>query len=157
MPLMIYQCECGIQFEALILAPSDLPKVACPKCQSQKIDWVPSTCSFNFKSNPLGSYRGPAANAYENLTLQHVRDENGKPVKVNSLKELRSAQKKYNFSHPVSDSITQESIENPPQHEQWAGDIRHDYEWKWTPPEDRDDMAGVTVGPTTQDKLLVGV
>jgi hypothetical protein len=154
-PIFIYKCKCGIEFEALVLSTSQLTLVSCPRCESKEIEIVPSTFSFKFKSSPMGPYRGPASNPFENLTLQHVRDENNKPVKVNSLSELRAAEKRHGFVHAFSNSLTQESIDNPPQHEQWAGDIRHDYQWKWTPPDQRDDMEGVTVGPTTRDKLLV--
>ena len=156
MPIHIYHCECGIDFEALVMTVAQLADVDCPRCHSKKIDWVPATFGFNFKSNPLGSYRGPASNPYENLTLQHVRDEQGKPVTVNSLAELRKAEKEHGFVHAQSNAANDIPVE-PPQHEKWAGDIRHDYEWKWTPPEQRNDMTGVSAGATTKDQLLIGV
>jgi|SRR5579863_8453161 len=155
MPLLEYACQepdCGIKFEALILSDHVRTLVDCPRCHSKKIEWVPSACVFKFRENPLGSYRGACANAFENLTLHHVRGDDGQPITVHSLKELREMEKKYGFVHAVA---SDDHIEKPPQHEVWAGDIRHDYQWKWTPPEDRDDMTGVSVGPTTKDKLLV--
>jgi len=154
MPLHNYHCKpCGIDFEALVLSLRQMADVDCPRCQSKDIEWLPSPFSFKFKSNDLGSYRGSCSNPYENLTLQHVRDEKGKPVVVNSLKELREAEKKYNFVHAVS---SDDQISEPPQHESWAGDVRHDYKWKWTPPEEREDRTGVSVGSATRDQLLVG-
>jgi hypothetical protein len=69
---------------------------------------------------------------------------------------LHDAEKKYGFVHAASHSMTRDSLDAPPQHESWAGDVRHGYKWKWTPPEQRDDMAGVSVGATQRENLLVG-
>jgi putative FmdB family regulatory protein len=154
MPLYEYSCkDCGIEFEALVLSARMLEQIDCPKCLSKSIELLASTFSFKFQDNALGSYRGSCSNPYENLTLQHVRNEQGEPVKVNSLKELREAEKKYNFTHAVS---SDDHIDLPPQNESWAGDVRHGYKWKWTPPEDRNDMSGVTVGAIDREKLLLG-
>jgi putative FmdB family regulatory protein len=152
MPCYEYKCRsCGIDFEALILSVRQLGEVDCPRCQSREIELQVSMFAFKFKTNPLGPYRGACSNPYENLTLEHVRGEDGRPITVHSLKELHQAEKKYGFVHAVS---SDDQIDLPPQNETWAGDVRHDYKWKWTPPEQRDDMAGVAVGPTTRENLL---
>lgn len=130
-----------------------LGQVDCPRCKSKSIDLLASTFAFRFKDHPLGSYRGDCSKPYENLTLQHVRGEDGKPITVHSLKEMREAEKKYGFVHAVTED---DQIDAPPQNESWAGDVRHDYQWKWTPPEDRNDISGVTVGSTEREKLLLG-
>jgi hypothetical protein len=129
--------------------------VACPKCDSKNLEQLFSTCSFRTGTAKFEMKRGPAHNPFENLTLQHVRDDHGKPVKVNSERELRAAEKKYGFVHHASHSLTQDGLDTPPQHESWAGDVRHDYKWKWTPPDQRNDMTGVEVGAVSRDKLLV--
>ena len=153
MPIYLYQCECGIEFEALILAQAHHELVDCPRCHSKKIEQIPAMFGFKFKSNPLGAYRGACANPYENLVLDHVRDAKGRPVRINSLKELRAAEKAFNFVHALSND---DDISAPPQHESWAGDVRRDYQWKWTPPSERDDKAGVSAGATIKENLLVG-
>jgi hypothetical protein len=71
--------------------------------------------------------RGAAQNPFENLTLQHIRGEDGKPIKVNSERELRAAEKRYGFVHNASWGMEKE----PPQHEKWGGDIRHGYRRKF--------------------------
>lgn len=153
MPCFEYKCQdCGIDFEALVLSLKQMTEVDCPRCQSKKIEWLPSPFSFKFSSPVLGSYRGSCSNPYENLKLDNVRDEHGKPVVVHSLKELREAEKKYNFVHAVS---SDDQIDLPPQNESWAGDVRRDYKWKWTPPDQREDRTGVSAGSTTRDQLLV--
>lgn len=71
-----------------------------------------------------------AKNPFENFTLQHVRDENGNKVTVNSIKELRAAEKRYNFALAVA-SDDGGKADAPPQHESWAGNIAHKYEKKF--------------------------
>lgn len=71
-----------------------------------------------------------ARNAFEGFTLQNVHDENGKKVTVNSIKELRDAEKRYNFALACA-SDDGGRADAPPQHESWAGDITHGYEKKW--------------------------
>ncbi len=71
-----------------------------------------------------------ARNAFEGFTLQHVRDERGQKITVNSIKELRAAEKKYEF---VLNCATDDNgdTSNAPQHEPWAGDLTHGYKKKW--------------------------
>ena len=87
--------------------------------------------------------RGACHNPYENLVLENIRDEKGKPVRVNSAKELADAEKKYNFIHAASHGLENEA----PQHDTGAGDITRDYKWKWQKdPEKQKDRKGVDVG-----------
>jgi len=67
----------------------------------------------------------PAKNAFENMTLYHVRDEHGQKVKVNSITELRAAEKKYNFALAVA-TDDGGSAAAPPQHESTAGMLARD-------------------------------
>lgn len=69
------------------------------------------------------------------MTLDHVRftGEDGRPVDnkplvVNSLKELRAAEKRHNFALAM---MSDNDISKPPQHEPWSGDITHGYKRKW--------------------------
>lgn len=71
-----------------------------------------------------------AKNVFANFTLDHVKDENGNKVTVNSLKELRQAEKRYNFALAVA-SDDGGTAANPPQHESWAGNIAHKYKRKF--------------------------
>ena len=71
-----------------------------------------------------------ARNAFEGMTLEHVRDEHGKKVKVNSLAELRAAEKRYSFALAVA-SDNDGKADAPPQHESWAGDITHGKKRVW--------------------------
>lgn len=71
-----------------------------------------------------------AKNPFQNFTLEHVRDERGKKITVNSIAELRAAEKKHNFALAVaSDNGADTSA--PPQHESWAGNIAQDYKKKF--------------------------
>lgn len=137
MPCQIYKCvefACGITFEALLITQEDCADVCCPRCFSKHIEWQPAVFSSRMASrSPLDFKRGACHNPYENLTLQHVRDENNEPIKVNSRRELEAAEKKYGFVHALSHALTEEHLDTPPQHEPWAGDIvaASGYEWKW--------------------------
>lgn len=71
-----------------------------------------------------------AKNPFQNFTLDHVRDERGQKITVNSLSELRAAEKRHNFCLAVA-SDDGGRADKPPQHEPWAGDIAHKYEKKW--------------------------
>ena len=82
---------------------------------------------------------------FENFTVQNVRDKRtGKPIVVNSLKELRAAEKEHGFALAIA---SDNDINEAPQNESWAGDVTHDYNWKWTKdPKKRSDRVGVGVG-----------
>lgn len=173
MPLFEQLClECGCRYELLVIG-SEKP-FCCPDCGSQKSERLASTFAPLMKSPRFGSYRGDAANAFENFTLQHVfekncdgqvvRDEKGKPkrVKVNSLKELREAEKKYNFSL-VAASEDGSNIDDAPTNESWAGDITHGYERKWAKsPEEwtasmKSDVVKMDVGiASSREETLAG-
>jgi putative FmdB family regulatory protein len=156
MPIFDQYClDCKVEFEALVLTQAHEAMIVCPRCHSKHLERLPSVMHFQQATPRFELKRGPCHNPFEGLTLYHVRDENNKPIRVNSEKELRAAERKYKFVHAASHSMSQDSLNTPPQHELGAGDIRRDYEWKWTPPEQRNDMTGVSVGPTTKDHLLV--
>lgn len=161
MPILVYRCNCGIEFSALLITQADRDDVCCPKCDSKKIEQIPATFSFNQRSkSSLEMFkRGPGHNPYENLTLEHVRDEHGKPIKVNSRKEMEAAEKKYKFVHHLSHAITPEQLDTPPLNETWAGDIRvsSGYEWKWErDPAKQNDTSGISVGvAATKEESLI--
>ena len=71
-----------------------------------------------------------AKNPFENFTLDHVKDERGQKVTVNSLKELRAAEKRYNFALAVA-SDDGGTAAAPPQHEPWAGQLGATYNKKF--------------------------
>lgn len=90
-----------------------------------------------------------ARNAFEDFTLEHVRDERGRKVKVNSIMELRAAEKRYGFALAVA-SDNDGKADAPPQNESWGGDITHDYERKFNrDPAAYRDSTGVTTGTAT--------
>ena len=69
-----------------------------------------------------------AKNPLENFTLEHFPRENGKKVVVNSLKELRDAEKRHGA---VLAALSDDDISAPPQNESWAGDVTHNYTKKF--------------------------
>jgi hypothetical protein len=87
------------------------------------------------------------------MTLEHTRflGEDGRPVDnkplvVNSLQELRAAEKRHNFALAcMSDS----DISQPPQHDRGAGDITRGYKRKWNRDPDAykpENITGVSSG-----------
>jgi len=98
------------------------------------------------KDSVYGYYRGDNSKPFENFTLQNVHDENGKKVKINSLAELRVAEKKYQFSLDVA-SMDKPHDDKPPTNEGWAGDIvaASGYQWKWA--KDVDERAKSMASP----------
>lgn len=93
-----------------------------------------------------------ARNAFEGFTVQHVHDENRKPIKVNSLAELRAAEKKYNFALAVA-TDDEGKADTPPQHEKWAGDISHGKPRVWNrDPSAYADHTGVSTGLAADPK-----
>jgi hypothetical protein len=71
-----------------------------------------------------------AKNPFQNFTLDHVRDENGQKITVNSLAELRAAEKKHGFALAVA-TDDGGTAANPPQHDPGAGDITRNYKKKF--------------------------
>jgi len=65
-----------------------------------------------------------ARDVFEGGFELQVNDERGQRVKVNSLAELRAAEKRHNIAVAV---FTDEGgkADKPPVHEKWAGDITH--------------------------------
>ena len=127
MPLYAQQCRsCGERFE--IITRDFAALRPCPHCASLDTEQLVTAPNFRMGAGRGFSIkRGPAHNPYENLTLQHVRDEGGRPITVHSERELHEAEKRHNFVHAAS-----WGLENaPPQHEPWAGDVAHGYTRKW--------------------------
>lgn len=86
---------------------------------------------------------------FSSFTLDHVRDEHGQKVTVNSLSELRAAEKRYNFALAVA-ADDGGAATTPPQHEPWAGDITYHHKKRFNrdPEAYRSEAArqGVTAG-----------
>jgi putative FmdB family regulatory protein len=174
-PLYEHLClDCRKIYERLVLG-SDDGAFVCPYCGSRKNEIVPSTFAPVMRSPRLGSYRGVCANAFENFTIQHVHQKNpdgswkrdpktGKrvPLRVNSLKELREAEKTYQFSLVIA-SEDGSNIDDPPTNTEWAGNIAHGYERQFAKsPEEwersmRSDVVKVDVGiAASQKETLAG-
>lgn len=126
MPCYDERCrDCGTTFEAIVLSFT-APR-PCPECGSDDTEQLVSVPNFRMAARRFEIQRGRAQNPFENLTLQHIRGEDGKPIKVNSERELRAAENKYGFVHAASWGLEK----TPPQHEPWAGDITHGYKKKF--------------------------
>lgn len=86
----------------------------------------------------------PAKNMFENFRLDNVRDERGQNVVVNSLKELREAEKRHSFALAC---MSDDDISKPPQHEPDAGRIDRGYKRKFNRnPAAYGDTSGVEAG-----------
>lgn len=95
-----------------------------------------------------------AKNPFQNFTLEHARDERGKKITVNSIAELRAAEKKHGFALAAACNDGGDTS-TPPQHDKGAGNIAKDYEWKWArDPEARSRTAsqGVSAGITANSR-----
>ena len=126
MPCYDEQCrECGSTFEIVVLSFT-APR-PCPECGSEDTEQLVSLPHFRTAARRFEIKKGACQNPFENLTLQHIRGEDGKPIKVNSERELRAAEKRYGFQHAASWGMEKE----PPQHEKGAGDIARNYKWKF--------------------------
>lgn len=92
-------------------------------------------------------------NIWEGFVCQHMLDENHKPITVNSLKELREAEKRTNSVLAI---MADDDISKPPAHEPDAGNIARKYRKKFN----RDPAAytspsasaGVSAGPVSSAK-----
>jgi hypothetical protein len=71
-----------------------------------------------------------AVNPFANFTLQHIHGHDGKPITINSLRELRAAEKEHSFALAIA-SDNDDLAANPPQHQAWAGNIAADYTRKF--------------------------
>jgi putative FmdB family regulatory protein len=137
MPIFEQKClDCGVIFEAIVLTrePYDLE---CPNCHSRKWERLVSTCASVIKAPTYGAYRGDRSNPFENFTVENIRVRDAKTgkqkkLKVNSLTELRAAEKEHHFSLDIA-SMDKPHDDKPPTNEAWAGDIvaASGYEWKW--------------------------
>ncbi len=111
--------------------------IVCSKCGHQDVRGVivftpAGTIEYCRIHVPRSVRSNPdvAKNPFENFTLDNVRDERGQKVTVNSIAELRAAEKRHNFALAVA-SDDGGRADKPPQHEPWAGDITHNYKRKW--------------------------
>jgi hypothetical protein len=52
--------------------------------------------------------------SFSDLTITHIHGDDGKPIRVTSLRQLREAEKKYNFVHRVA-NYDGENINIPEQ------------------------------------------
>lgn len=109
------------------LAGNPVELAPCPRCGSRETEELISLCSFRMGKTQFSIKRGAGHNAFQNLTLQNVHDEFGKPVTVNSERELRSAEKRYGFIHSASWGLENK----PPQHDEGAGKLVNNYQTKW--------------------------
>lgn len=78
-------------------------------------------------------------NPFSDLTLEHVHDEQGRPLRVTSSRQLREAEKKYHFRSVVAHT-DEANFDKPPQ--QQKGDL-YDFmsrEKKWLYPEIAESM-----------------
>lgn len=126
MPCYDMRCtDCNVTFEAIVLSFS-APR-PCPECGSDDTEQLVSVPNFRISSRKFEVKRGRSQNPYENLTLQHIRGDDGKPITVNSERELHAAEKRYGFIHNASWGMES----TPPQHEKTAGNIARDYVRKW--------------------------
>ncbi len=133
MPLFEQKClDCGVIFEAIVLTREPY-ELECPQCHSRNWERLVSTFATHIATRHYGSYRGDRSNPFENFTIEHVRDKKtGKKLKVNSLAELRKAEKEYHFSLDIAnEDKPHREADEAPQHESWAGNIAADYDWKW--------------------------
>ena len=126
MPCYDQRCsDCGITFEAIVLSFSAARP--CPECGSEDTEQLISLPHFRTAARKHEIKRGAAHNPYAGLTLQHIRGEDGKPITVNSERELHEAEKRHGFIHNASWGMEKE----PPQHEPHAGDLTHAYRKKF--------------------------
>lgn len=137
MPLFEQRClKCNVIFEAIVLTREPY-ELACPQCGSKEWERLVSTFNAQFKEPIYGSYRGESSKPFENFTVEnvHVNDAKTgkrKKLKVNSLAELRAAEREHHFSLDIA-SMDKPHDDKPPTNESWAGDIvqASGYEWKW--------------------------
>lgn len=146
MPCYDMRCpECGTTYEAIVLSFS-APR-PCPECGSEDTEQLVSVPHFRTAARRFEIKRGQSHNPYANLTLQHVRGEDGKPITINSERELHAAEKRFGFVHAASWGLEKE----PPQHEKDAGNIARNYKRKWN----RDPAAYVS--PDAKKGVSTGV
>lgn len=72
----------------------------------------PRTCCRSCRSPRLHQ---SVANPFSSLRLDHATDEQGQPVEVSSLGQLREAEKRYHFKSLVANECSAD-FDKPPQH-----------------------------------------
>ena len=70
-----------------------------------------------------------AITAFGELTLEHVHTEDGKPLRITSLRQLQEAEKRYNFASVVA-NFDAENAEQAPQQKVFS--VRDMYREKFT-------------------------
>lgn len=128
MPVYEQSCpSCGYQFDVVVLSASSTSPRPCLRCGEGDTVQLFSRFHSRKAERDFEVKRGPAHNPFASLTLEHIRGEDGKPITVHSERELRAAEKKYNFIHAASWGLEKE----PPQHDPGAGQLHRHYAKKW--------------------------
>jgi putative FmdB family regulatory protein len=136
-PIFDEHCrQCDLTFELLVMIRGEYV-VECPRCHSRDCERMASTFAMQVAPSHYGSYRGECSKPFENFVVEniHVKDEKtgkNKKLRVNSLAELREAEKKHHFSLDIA-SMDKPHDDKPPTNEAWAGDIAaaSGYEYQW--------------------------
>jgi len=134
--------------------------IMCSKCSreySRGVVIFTSTGSAEYCHfcNPR-RFRDQAKSVFgDGFTLQHVRGDDGRPITVHSVKELREVEKRHNVALAI---MSDNNVSAPPQHEPSAGDIARDYKKKFNRNPEAykpENVTGVSVGiaKSTADTL----
>jgi len=77
----------------------------CDRCQVPQYrralrgkEWIGTDCGCLGKDHSADNVNSP----YQGLVLEHAHDENGRPIVVNSLRDMSKAEEKYHFVHAVT-------------------------------------------------------
>lgn len=94
--------------------------ITCADCGTETSEYVTklvmstgqfrSTCKIC--EHPVHS--SECVNVFADLTLDHVHDEQGRPLRVTSVRQLREAEKKYHFRSLVAHE-NEANFDKPPQ------------------------------------------
>lgn len=88
-------CDCGHNSPSYIIQYSPRRRTLCRQCSRPQL-------------------RETCANPFAALTLEHVTDDQGNPLAVTSLRQLRDAEKRYHFSSCVANTDSA-NFDKPPQ------------------------------------------
>lgn len=102
--------EVTAKFTTKFPANSSTPVITCSVCENPR---------HSLASGQGGSF-------FDELVLDHVHDESGQPVRVSSVRQLREAEKRYNFRHHAA-NMDQANWDKPPQAP--SGSIQDNIKW----------------------------